>query len=95
MHTSTHTSTHTDTHTHTHTHTNTHTHTHTLSHLPIKRVQQGVTSPIGHTAAAVGLSPLAVVETLAPKCTLVDLSFLCTAEWHAVILKLARELWEG
>ena len=54
----------------------------------VERVQQGVSCPVGHTAAAVGLASLAELETLTPEGSLVDLAVLGTAERHAEVLQL-------
>lgn len=53
-------------------------------------MQQGVSRPVRHTAAAVGLAPLPVLETLTPKGSLVDLPVFGAAERHAKVFQLRK-----
>ena len=59
-----------------------------LAYLSVQGVQQRVPRPVGHTAAAVGLASLAIVQALPAKGTLVYTSVLTTAERHPIVLKL-------
>ena len=54
----------------------------------VECVQQGVSGPVGHTAAAMGLASLAELEALTPEGSLVDLAVLGTTEGHAKVLQL-------
>ena len=40
-----------------------------------------------------GLSSLAKVEALSTKCSLVDLTILCSTEWHSIVLQLESVNW--
>jgi len=59
-------------------------------HPAIERVQQRVSRPVRHTAAAVGLASFSKFETLTSKCPLVDLPIFSAAERHAEVLQLEK-----
>lgn len=56
--------------------------------LAVERVKYGMASTIGGGGAAISLAPLAVLEGLATKSTLVNLSLLRPREWDTVVFQL-------
>ena len=58
------------------------------SYPSIKSVQEGVTCSVSHTAASVGLTSFAKLQTLTTKSTLVNLAVVRAAEGHSEVLQL-------
>jgi hypothetical protein len=56
--------------------------------LPVQSVKHTVASTISNAGASVGLSSFSILEALTSKGALVDLSLVCAAEGHSVVLEL-------
>lgn len=54
----------------------------------IERVKEGVASAISHSTATMGLTSLAILQTLPAKRSLVDLPGLRATKWHSIVLQL-------
>jgi hypothetical protein len=52
-----------------------------------------MSSSISHATTSVSLAAFSIIITLTTKRTLVDLTFLRTAEWHAIVFKLQKYSW--
>ncbi|TNN65258.1 hypothetical protein EYF80_024547 [Liparis tanakae] len=59
-------------------------------HPAVERVQQRVSRPVRHAAAAVGLAAFSKFETLTSERPLVDLPIFSAAERHAEVLQLEQ-----
>ena len=57
----------------------------------IERVKEGVASAISHSTASMGLTSLAVLQTLPAKRSLVDLPVLRATKRHPIVLQLDRK----
>uniref|UniRef100_A0A2M4C618 Putative secreted protein n=1 Tax=Anopheles marajoara TaxID=58244 RepID=A0A2M4C618_9DIPT len=60
--------------------------------LTVQRVEQRVTGTIGDAAATMCLASLAILQTLATKCPLIDLAIGCTRKRHTVVFQLNHGL---
>merc|ERR1719270_2516646 len=61
--------------------------------LTVKCVKKTVSGSVSYTATSVSLSSLAVLVTLASKCSLVDLTLWSSAEGHSIVLQLNDGSW--
>ena len=58
--------------------------------LSVEGVKEGVASPVGNAAAAMGLTSFAVVQALPTKGTLVDPPVFQPTERHPIVLQLSK-----
>jgi hypothetical protein len=61
--------------------------------IHVQSVEEGVSGPVGHSAASVSLSTFTIVVTLSTERSLVDLAILGTRERHAVVFQFNNGSW--